>query len=360
MRAAVLGAGAMGSALVTPLRDAGHDVALWGTWLDGDALDALRRGAPHPGTGVALADGATLFDGRGPDDLAAALDGAEVVFLAVSSSGFVPVLECALPLLPAGAPVAVLTKGFADPAELGAGPGAPVLLPDALRALAGRGGHPEPRVVAVAGPCKANEVAARRPTATVFGSRDAALAAELARALRTDAYRARPSGDEPGVEVCAALKNVYAIALGIADGLTDAAAGDGAAGEPWHDLRAATFAQAVRELVVATDAAGGDPATPVGLAGVGDLEVTGLSGRNKVFGARLGGGERPAAALAAMAAAGKLVEGVPAARSALRRVGERGDDFPLLHALGDLLERDVTPATDAAARGRLVDAVLPE
>lgn len=351
----MLGAGAMGSALATPLRAAGHEVALWGTWLDDDVLARLRRGEPHPGTGVELAPGCALFDA---DDLAAALDGADVVVVAVSSSGFGTVVERALPLLPGGAVLGVTSKGFLDAPDLAGPGGAPLLLPDALRALAARGGHPAPQVVAIGGPCKANEVAAGRPTAAVFGARDQAQAASLAAALRTDAYRAEAVGDEPGVEVCAALKNVYAIALGIADGMSDhASEGD----QPWHDLRAATFAQAVRELVAATTAAGGDAATAVGLAGVGDLEVTGLSGRNKVFGARLGGGERPSVAGRAMADEGRLVEGVPAAGLALRRVApDRRDAFPLLGVLGGLLERDVTPATDRAALAQLVDAVLPD
>ena len=114
------------------------------------------------------------------------------------------------------------------------------------------------------------------------------------------------------------MKNVYAIALGVADGLQEAH------GRPYHDLKAATFAQAVRELVVLTELLGGRAATATGLAGVGDLEVTGLSGRNKVYGQRLGRGEPAADALAAMAAAEQTVEGVPAARLArlenLRRV----------------------------------------
>lgn len=341
MRFTVLGAGAMGSAFATPLRAGGHDVRLWGTWLDGDILETLRRGEPHPGTGVRLAAGCALHDA---DDLAAALDGAEAVLVAISSAGLTGVLDRALPLLPPGAVLGLATKGFVATDD------GPVLIPDAVRARA-----PEARLAVVGGPCKANEVAAGRPTIAVVGADDLARAEGLAGAMSTPAYRVEVCADERGVEVCAALKNVYAIALGIADGLpTDDPTGE----QPWHDLRAALFTRAVRELSEATALAGGDPATPYGPAGVGDLEVTGLSGRNKVFGARVGAGERPSVALDAMAAQGRLVEGVPAAHLARGWVGADLDRLPLLAALGDLLDTDRSPGADADARDRIVDAAL--
>src|SRR5215213_6273176 len=137
-------------------------------------------------------------------------------------------------------------------------------------------------------------------------------------------------------------QNVYAIAVGVCHGLTEAG------GEPWHDLAAATFTQAVTEMRRLAVAVGGREETALGLAGVGDLEVTSLSGRNRVFGARVGRGEPPAAALAAMAAAGQTVEGVPAARLARdlatqlarERPDEAGDlpaRLPLLAAVNRLL-----------------------
>ncbi len=342
----VLGAGAMGSALATPLRTAGREVRLWGTWLDDEVLDACRAGVPHPRTGVRLADGTALFSA---DGLAGALDGADVVVLAVASVGFEAVLDRALPLLPPGAPLAITTKGF-----VGNEHAPSALLPGALRTMADRAGRKAPTVVAVAGPCKANEVAAGRPTAAVFASADQSVGARLAAVFATSAYRAQVSEDESGVEVCAALKNVYAIALGIADGLATE-------GAPWHDLRAAIFTQAVTELLAWTEAVGGRKVTAVGLAGVGDLEVTGLSGRNKVFGERMGRGEMPSTALAAMQAAQQTVEGVPAARLA-NRLGSRADTarLPLFGVLLDLLDRDLTPASSETAMAAILSAVMPQ
>ena len=339
----VLGAGAMGSALATPFRAAGWQVDLWGTWLDDHLLDACSAGRPHPRTGVHLADGTRLLDsGR----LAEALDGAEYAVLAVASVGVLEVARRALPGLAATRAVLLTSKGFAPDEQ-----GAIRLLPDALRDLAAEHGTALPPLVAVGGPCKANEVAAGSPTATVFACRQEAVAATAAGRLVTGAYRAEVPDDETGVELCAPMKNVYAIALGLSDGLGQRT------GEPHHNLKSATFAQAVREMRVLSAMVGGRPDTAVGLAGVGDLEVTGLSGRNKVFGARVGSGEPASAALEAMTAAEQTVEGLPAARLAGRLVDQRDPSawpsLPLLTAILAIFDDAPDPV------GLVTDAVLP-
>jgi glycerol-3-phosphate dehydrogenase (NAD(P)+) len=340
---AVLGAGAMGSALATPLRDRDWDVRLWGTWLDDHLVAACRAGAPHPRTQVALADGTKLFDAG---ELAAALDGADVVVMAVASVGVEEVTRRAAPLMAGVDTLLLVSKGFATDSA-----GRVDLLPDRVRAVFAALGLAAPPIVAIGGPCKANEVAARRPTATVFGAADGDMAAAMASALATPTYRPAPVADEAGVEICAPMKNVYAIALGVADGLTERG------GQPFHDLKAAVFTQAVSELVVLTELVGGQASTPIGLAGVGDLEVTGLSGRNKLYGVRIGRGEPARAALAAMAAAEQTVEGVPACELAVALVDQRGPRLwprlPLLAALAAVVAGADHPDQ------LVTDAVLP-
>jgi glycerol-3-phosphate dehydrogenase (NAD(P)+) len=279
---AVLGAGAMGSALATPAVAAGNRVRLWGTWLDGGLLAELRAGRPHPRTGVPVDPRVDLHDAGG---LAAALDGADLVAVAISSDGVLEVARRAAAAgLAPGTPLLLCTKGFGRGPDGGVG-----LLPDL---------------------------------------------------------------------VGAATKNIYAIAVGLCHGLGEAG------GQPWHDPAAATFTQAVAEMGRLAVALGGRQETVLGLAGLGDLEVTSLSGRNRVLGARVGRGEPPAEALAAMAAAGQTVEGVPAARLARdlaaqlarERPDEAGDlpaRLPLLAAVNRLLDGDPDPAALVAA------AVLP-
>jgi glycerol-3-phosphate dehydrogenase (NAD(P)+) len=335
----ILGAGAMGSALATPVAGAGNRVRLWGTWLDGELLAELRAGRPHPRTGAPLPPGVGLHD---PGDLAAALDGADLVAVAISSEGVLEVVRRAAAALAPGTPLLLCTKGFGRRPD-----GAVELLPPLVSAALGPLGAACP-VVAVGGPCKANEVAAGRPTAAVFAGPGQAVVAGCARALTTPAYRVACSEDLAGVEAAAATKNVYAIAVGVCHGLTEAG------GEPWRDLAAATFTQAVAEMRRLAAALGGRQETVLGLAGLGDLEVTSLSGRNRVFGARVGRGEPPDRALAAMAAAGQTVEGVPAARLALELASALGvGGLPLLAAVNRVLDGAPGPAAELAA------AVLP-
>ncbi len=341
----ILGAGAMGSALATPLTQAGWETRLWGTWLDDHLIDACEAGDAHPRTKVPLASGTALYRS---DDLDEALDGADAVFIAVASGGVPKVTELALPAIAKASVLLCTSKGFwTDPG------GRVRLLPDAIRTIAAENGALIPPIVAVGGPCKANEVAAGKPTATIYGSLDEAVAARMAREISTDVYRIEPTADEPGVEVCAPMKNVYAIALGIADGLEEAT------GFAHHNLKSAIFAQAVREMSIVSVAFGARPETAYGLAGVGDLEVTGLSGRNKVYGVRIGRGEGAHEALAAMEAAEQTVEGVPAAGLASTLVAQAGDDLveqlPLLKAVTAILGGAAHPdqlVADAALPGR--------
>lgn len=342
----ILGAGAMGSAIATPLADAGHRVRLWGTRLDDALVAGLRAGRPHPRTGGLLPAGVETY--LAPQ-LAEALAGADLVVLAVSSVGVAPVMQLAAPLLGGVEAILVCSKGFADDSA-----GRVRLLPDVMaEILAAHGGRPLP-IVAIGGPCKANEVAARTPTAAIYAA--PADPQRYALLASTPHYRVAASTDLAGVELCAALKNVYAIALGVADGLD-------AAGQPHHDLKAAIFAQGLAELRVLLVAEGCDPWTALGLAGAGDLEVTGLSGRNKVYGMRLGQGEQASRALAEMVAAHQTVEGVPAATFALRFVTERHPEMvgqlPLLGAINRVVHdgADLFEIVEAALPGRVGDEV---
>ncbi|MCI1748232.1 MAG: glycerol-3-phosphate dehydrogenase [Acidipropionibacterium sp.] len=337
----VLGAGAMGTALCKPFVDAGWQVHLWGTWLDDHLLDAIEAGQPHPRIKVAAAPGITTFrSGR----LAEALAGADVVDIAVTSEGLPKVTEMALDHIGDIGDLRALcltAKGFWTDPE-----GKIRLLPEAIRAIAARKGVSLPPLVAIGGPVKANECAAGEVTATTYASTDLAVAEALAREAATETYGIRPSDDETGVELCAALKNVYAIALGIADGLGEAT------GVPRHNLKAASFAQAVREMSLLVARAGGHAETPYGLAGVGDLEVTGLSGRNKLYGVRLGKGEGPDEALAEMNRLEQTVEGYPAAPLAVafaHQFGAGEEELPLLHTVATILKGGVEDVYGAVA-----------
>ena len=343
-RITVLGAGAMGSALTRPLVDAGWDVHLWGTWLDDHLIDAIEAGQPHPRINVVISNKVTTYRS---EQLAEALEGADVVVMSVSSEGVPGVAKLALPLLGNAQALWMTSKGFCPDPN-----GNIQLLPDTLRRIAGELGVQIPPIVAIAGPVKANECADAKPTATMYGCRDIEVAKAAARAARTPNYAIAASGDEVGVEICAPMKNVYAIALGIADGLEEAT------GVPHHNLKAASFAQAIREMSLLGQKLGAKPETAYDLPGVGDLEVTGLSGRNKVYGVRIGRGEKPTEALEEMKRLEQTVEGVPATGLAMILVSQRAaditDQLPLLLAINEILQGNVEDVLGAVAQ-----AVLP-
>lgn len=140
-------------------------------------------------------------------------------------------------------------------------------------------------------------------------------------------YRIAHTTDRDGTELYAVPKNIYAIALGVADGTSELD------GQPSHDLKATAFARALAELQLLLNVEGTNPWIALGLTDADDLEITGLSEYSKVYGMRIGGGKRADKALAEMTVTEQTMEGVPAVRFALRLVQQRHprlvDDLPL-------------------------------
>jgi glycerol-3-phosphate dehydrogenase (NAD(P)+) len=315
MRITVLGAGYMGSAMAKVAAMRGHEVRLWGTWLDDAMLDPSERGEPHPRLKLPLTE-LQLFRS---DRLAQALSGAEMIVHAVNSEGAVPVMTKAAPHLP-DVPILSVSKGFLE-SKSGRMERIDLVVSEAI-------GRPL-RFVHAAGPAKAMEIARRVITWMHFAGRDADF---CVRAMGGDHMHIGQTDDLAGAEMCSALKNAYATGLGLWDGLI---------GVDAHNARAACFTQSIVEMRKLVVAGGGREETVHGAAGVGDLHVTAAGGRNRAFGERVGKG-RPAKVVAAeMLAAGELTEGYPAIATAHRYARERGvKDLPLLDALYAIIWQD--------------------
>jgi glycerol-3-phosphate dehydrogenase (NAD(P)+) len=329
MRVTVLGAGYMGSAMAVVAKLRGHDVRLWGTWLDDALLDACERGEPHPRLKLRLGAIALL---RAPR-LAEALEGAELVVHAVSSEGAVPVMTKAAPCMP-DVPVLSVTKGLLESPRTGRMERIDVAVGEHI----GR----SVRFVHAAGPAKAMEIARGVLTWMLYaGAVDDAAA--CARAMAGQGLVVGTSDDIAGAELCSALKNAYATGLGLWDGHVGADA---------HDARAACFTQAIVEMRRLVVAAGGRPDTVHGPAGIGDLHVTAAAGRNRAFGERVGRGTPARQVAAEMLATGELTEGYPAIATAWRFARERGvpvTELPLLQALHAVIWENA-PVGDVLAR----------
>jgi glycerol-3-phosphate dehydrogenase (NAD(P)+) len=330
MRVTVLGAGYMGSAMATVARRRGHDVRLWGTWLDDALLDPCERGEPHPRLKLRL-EGIALL--RAPR-LAEALEGAQLLVHAVNSEGAVPVMTRAAPLLP-DVPVLSVTKGLLESPTSGRMDRIDLVVGEHL-------GRPV-RFVHAAGPAKAMEVARGVLTWMQYAGapRDAATCAG---AMAGDGLVVSTTDDVAGAELCSALKNAYATGLGLWDGHV---------GPDAHDARAACFTQAIAEMRRLVVAAGGRAETVHGPAGVGDLHVTAAAGRNRAFGERVGRGKPAKQVAAEMLAAGELTEGYPAIATAWRFARERGvTELPLLAALHAVVWEEA-PVGEVLARLRI-------
>lgn len=260
---AILGAGNMASALALNLARHQKPVRLYCIETDVEEDINIR----HQNQKY-LADIAFPKNISANSNIAVVLQNAKTVFLAVPSFAVKDVLQKAAPYLDPHAIVASISKGM-DAESL-----KPLiikeaeLLPDSLRE----------RVVSLGGPAIANEMAKNSPTAFVAASHDLEAAKHIKQLLETEHVKVSTSTDLLGVGLAAALKNPYAIALGICDGLK-------------HPTNAKAFLLtiAIQEMADILKAAGAHSNTAHGLAGLGDLIVTGFSphGRNRTYGERL-------------------------------------------------------------------------
>lgn len=305
---AVLGAGSWGTALALLLVRNGHGIRLWGH--DPNHVARLRRhrencqylpGFPFP-------DRIQIGD-----DLAASLLGARVALVAVPSHAYRETLIRVASLLPATMGIVWATKGL----EHGSG--------DFLHEVTAQVlGSQQPSAV-VSGPSFAREVAAGFPTAVTVAASNADYASWIAALLHGSNMRAYTSEDVIGVELGGAVKNVLAIAAGVADGL-----GFGA------NARAALITRGLAEMVRLGEAVGGRRETFMGLTGVGDLVLTCTDdqSRNRRFGIAIGRGQSPAEAGAAI---GQVVEGAAITREIMRRAQHHGVEMPITEQVDRVL-----------------------
>jgi len=312
MRFLVVGAGSWGTAFTRVLLDRGHDVVL--ACRTAEQANAIAQTGWNPrylqGVDLSAAEAVALADA--PDD-------ADVVVAAVPSSAFADVVGS----LAGTSPVLCLAKGL-DP-ETGE------RLSTRVR------GRP---VAVLSGPNVAEEIAEGLPTAAVIASEDGHLAGELQHALNSGLFRAYVNPDVVGVELCAAAKNVIALAAGGVDGL---GLGDNA--------KASLIARGLAEMTRLGEAAGAQAETFAGLAGIGDLVVSCCSTktRNRRAGELIAQGLTPERAVAEI---GQTVEGVTTA-PVLRDLSHRlGVELPITEGVCAVLAGQSITDLAAGLMGR--------
>jgi glycerol-3-phosphate dehydrogenase (NAD(P)+) len=311
----VVGAGSWGTALAVHLARAGERVTLWAR--QPEVAEALRTRRRNPWY---LTD-VDLPAGVEPTSDASAPAAASLVIVAVPSEFVAPTLaRLARPT----APVVSATKGFE--------PGRHRRMSEVIAER-----WPGPPVAVLSGPTFAREVVRAQPTAAVVASRDDVVAAELQRRLGSREFRLYTNRDVVGVEVGGALKNVIALATGLADGL--------GLGE---NARAALVTRGLAEITRLAVALGGEPATLAGLAGLGDLVLTatGTLSRNRALGMALARGESRADA---QRATRMVAEGVPTVSAALALADRHGVSLPIATEVAAVLSKGKAPAEALAS-----------
>jgi glycerol-3-phosphate dehydrogenase (NAD(P)+) len=314
-RAAVLGAGSWGTAFAGVLTDAGTTTTLWSRRPE---LAATIN--EHHVNADYLPDVELSRSLQATSDAAVALDGADLVVLAVPSQTLRENLTSWVPLLPADCLLVSLMKGVEQNTSL--------RMSEVIREVAD---VTESRVAVVSGPNLAKEIAVRQPAASVVACTVETVAEKLQGACLTPYFRPYTNIDVVGCELGGAVKNVIALAVGMAVGM---GLGDNA--------KASLITRGLAETARLGVALGADPLTFSGLAGLGDLVATCTSplSRNRTFGERLGRGESVEEILAGT---NEVAEGVKSCQSILD-LGRKYDvDTPIIEHVVAVLADEMKP-----------------
>jgi glycerol-3-phosphate dehydrogenase (NAD(P)+) len=312
---AVVGAGSWGTALAAVTADKGLDTILWARREELAQAIASRHENPDYLVGVELPPSL-----QATHDLEKAIASASIVVMGVPSHAFRDIFREVAPLVSPGAPIVSLTKGIEQ---------------DSLKRMSEvmiEEADLDPgRVATLSGPNLAREVAARQPSATVVACGDQDAGQRLQAAFMAPYFRVYTNPDVVGVELGGSMKNVVAIAAGIAVGM---GFGDNA--------KASLITRGLAEIARLGAAMGGNPLTFAGLAGMGDLVATCYSplSRNRTVGEQLGKGRKLDEVIGEM----KMVaEGVKSSRPLCAMAERHGIDVPIAQHVVQVLYEGISP-----------------
>lgn len=307
MKIGVLGAGSWGTALAIHLNKQGHEVTLWGHSTSGVSRMKETRSIGDKLPGVLIPEEVALTD-----RLAEAASEKELLVFAVPSPAIRETAEKVKPYAAKGQIAVSVAKGLEERTLLRLSR----VIEEEL---------PECEVAVLCGPSHAEEVALGLPTALVAGAEKRSVAEKVQNAFMEERLRVYTSPDVAGMEMGGALKNVIALAAGMADGL---GFGD--------NTKAALITRGIHEIIRLAVKLGGAAETITGLTGIGDLIVTCESrhSRNRKAGMLIGQGKSLSEALSEV---GMVVEGVNTARSAKRLADQYEVSMPIISEVNEVL-----------------------
>ncbi len=281
----IIGAGAMGSAFALPCLDNNHDINIVGTHLENEFIENLKKNKNlHPGLNIKIPKEIKIFNFDKFDDLLKS--NPDLIVLGVSSKGIEWVAkqlsrifnDKQIPKL------LMLTKGlsiYKNQYEL---------LVNKLERLLNESGVSKANISAIGGPCLATGLANRVHSSVVIANKNLQTAKKIADMLNTNYYHTSYSSDLNGVEVSAAIKNIFSMAVGAAKGLCSNNASHEVREKNYLNTASALIKQSIHEMEIFVEHLKGKKETVKGLAGLGDLYVSSGGGRNAKMGAYIGEG----------------------------------------------------------------------
>ena len=281
----VIGAGAMGTAFAVPCLDNNHDINIIGTHLEDNFIDQVKLNKRlHPGLNSTISEGINLIKFEKFDSILNS--NIDLIVLGISSKGIEWVAE----------QLSRVYKGKKLPNLLMLTKGLSIynnnyeLLVDKLERLLLEKGIKEVSISAIGGPCLATGLANKVHSSIVVANKDISVAKKIASMLNTNYYHTSYSNDLNGVEVSAAIKNIFSLAVGAAKGLCSKNVSEEIREKNYLNTASALIKQSVQEMEIFVEHLKGKKETVKGLAGLGDLYVSSGGGRNSKMGSYIGEG----------------------------------------------------------------------
>ena len=279
----IIGAGAMGSAFAVPCLENRNEVTLVGTHLEDDLIkDIQSNNNFHPALNIKLP---IKLKVQKYERLKSTLDGGvDIIVAGVSSIGIKWFVNQIAKSYKKNLPIILLTKGLAiEDNEL-------ITLSDKIKKLLEEQGHTEINVSAIKGPCLAAGLANKMRTGTVIANPNIKETEKLKKMISTNYYSTEISDDLTGIELSGAIKNIYSMLIGASEGLSNSKAPKEVQSKYYLNTSASLIHRSISEMVEFVSFYGGRAETVYGLAGLGDLYVSAIGGRNSLMGKYLGEG----------------------------------------------------------------------
>ena len=278
----ILGAGSMGTAFSFPCTDNHHVVSIVGTHLENDFIDQINSKRKHPALNCGVPKSVKFLKF---EEIRKEINKkVDLIVVGVISKGIDWVSIELSKVLKSNIPILILTKGLAinnNNYEV---------LVHKMERLLKKNGIRETNISAAGGPCLAKGLANKVHTSIVFANSDIKIAKQISKLVSTDYYHVFTSDDVVGVETCAAIKNIFSMAIGASQGLCHASASREIKEKNYLNTAAALIQESIYEMKIFTEKLKGKKETVMGLAGIGDLYVSADGGRNSKMGVYLGQG----------------------------------------------------------------------